>query len=46
MGDACVLCGVLPVADILLRRYLPWAVGVKGRVRKGVEVGAATDPLP
>lgn len=41
---SCVV--ILPVADILLRRYLPWAVGVKGRVRKGVEVGAATDPLP
>lgn len=44
MVVSCVV--ILPVADILLRRYLPWAVGVKGRVRKGVEVGAATDPLP
>lgn len=41
---ACVV--ILPVADILLRRYMPWAVGAKPRVRKGVEVGAASDPLP
>lgn len=42
-----VACAViLPVADILLRRYMPWAVGAKPRVRKGVEVGAASDPLP
>ncbi len=37
---------ILPVADVLLRRYLPWAVGAKGRVHKGHEVGAAADPLP
>ena len=42
-----VSCAViLPVADVLLRRYLPWAVGAKGRVHKGHEVGAAADPLP
>ena len=37
---------ILPVADVLLRRYLPWAVGAKERVHKGHEVGAAADPLP
>lgn len=42
-----VSCAIfLPVADIILRRYMPWAVGAKPRVRKGVEVGAASDPLP
>ncbi len=42
-----VSCAViLPVADVLLRRYLPWAVGAKGHVRKGHAVGAAADPLP
>lgn len=44
MVVSCII--LLPVADILLRRYIPWAVGAKPRVHKGVEIGAASDPLP
>ena len=37
---------ILPVADVLLRRYLPWAVGLKLRRHGDKGSSIASDPLP
>lgn len=41
-----VSCAViLPVADVLLRRYLPWAVGIKAKNRREKDIETSYDPL-
>lgn len=42
---SCII--VLPLIDILLRRYMPWVVGVKAQRCKGSQQReVVTDPLP
>lgn len=44
MALSCMV--ILPLADKLLRRYLPWAVGGRGTAGKKHDIGAVADPMP